>query len=41
MEVTFLLRLAAGNPPLMPIYESWTDCWVELGKEVGAFIYDL
>ncbi|XP_066932581.1 mitochondrial carrier homolog 2-like [Clytia hemisphaerica] len=26
-------RLVAGNPPLMPIYESWTDCWVELGKK--------
>lgn len=26
-------RLAGGNPPLMPIYESWTDCWTELGKK--------
>ena len=26
-------RLVAGNPPLMPIYESWTHCWVELGKK--------
>lgn len=26
-------RLKAGNPPLMPIYESWTECWIELGKK--------
>jgi len=26
-------KLAAGNPPLVTIYSSWTDCWVELGKQ--------
>lgn len=26
-------RLQGGNPPLMPIYDSWTDCWIELGKK--------
>lgn len=25
-------KLAAGSPPLMPVYSSWTDCWVDLGK---------
>ncbi|XP_065668880.1 mitochondrial carrier homolog 2 isoform X2 [Hydra vulgaris] len=26
-------KLAAGNPPLTPIYLSWTDCWIDLGKK--------
>jgi len=26
-------NLAAGNPPFMAIYPSWTDCWIELGKK--------
>lgn len=26
-------KLIAGNPPLMPIYPSWTDCWIDLGKK--------
>lgn len=26
-------RLAAGNPPLVGIYSSWTECWSELGKQ--------
>jgi len=26
-------RLAGGNPPLMPIFDSWTDCWVQLGQK--------
>jgi len=26
-------KLAAGRPPLMPIYSSWTACWVDLGKK--------
>ena len=25
--------LSAGNPPLMPIYSSWTDCWIAFGKK--------
>jgi len=26
-------NLSAGNPPLMPIYTSWTECWFDLGKK--------
>eukprot|EP00795_Rhopilema_esculentum_P005104 gene5104-222_t len=26
-------RLAAGNPPNMPIFNNWIDCWVYLSKE--------
>jgi len=26
-------RLAIGNPPNIPIFENWTDCWVYLSKE--------
>lgn len=26
-------NLAAGCPPMMPIYSSWTDCWIDLGKQ--------
>jgi len=25
--------LAAGNPPLMPIYCSWRECWTDLGRQ--------
>lgn len=25
--------LRVGNPPFVPIYSSWTECWTELGKE--------
>jgi len=26
-------NLAAGQPPLMPLYSSWTECWIGLGKQ--------
>lgn len=26
-------NLAAGQPPLMPLYSSWTECWIDLGKK--------
>lgn len=35
----FFSRLAAGNPPLMPIYGSWTDCWRELGRKVRFLFF--
>ena len=26
-------HLAAGQPPLMPLYKSWTACWADLSKK--------
>ena len=26
-------KLSAGRPPLMPLYSSWAECWIDLGKK--------
>jgi len=33
MAINGAVGLSAGRPPLMPLYSSWKECWVELGKK--------